>query len=139
MRIQKNINQPPAESISNLTQGRPLVAGPVIDEKVQKFLMALFKKDRHMSYKSASTAANVLLSKSEDLSLKNIKTILMSGHSIFQRLRFWRRVAATGKVEVPEGARKDAGPSIISDFLTLWKNITFRKPLFIVKSIFHSL
>ena len=44
MRIEKTLNQPPAERITNLTWGRPLMVGPVIDEKVQKFLMALFKK-----------------------------------------------------------------------------------------------
>ena len=44
MRIEKTLNQPPAEHINNLTWGRPLMVGPVIDEKVRKFLMALFKK-----------------------------------------------------------------------------------------------
>ena len=33
----------------------------------------------------------------------------MLGRSILQRLRFRRRVATTGKVEVPEGARKESG------------------------------
>ena len=33
----------------------------------------------------------------------------MRGRSILQRLGFQRRVATTGKVEVPEGARKEAG------------------------------
>ena len=109
MRIEKTVNQPPAERIINLTQGRPLMVGPVIDEKVQKFLMALFQKGGHISYGIASTTANVLLSRSEDLSLKNIKTTLMWGRSILQRLGFWRRVTTTGKVGVPEGARKEAG------------------------------
>ena len=44
VRIEKTLNQPPVERITNLTRGRPLMVGPVIDEKVQKFLMALFKK-----------------------------------------------------------------------------------------------
>ena len=44
MRIEKTLNQPPAERITNLTWGRPLMLGPVIDEEVRKFLMALFKK-----------------------------------------------------------------------------------------------
>ena len=54
------------------------MVGPVIDEKVRKFLMTLFKKGGHISYGIASTTANVLLSRSEDLSLKNIKTTLKS-------------------------------------------------------------
>ena len=44
MRIEKTLNQQPAERITNLTWGRPLMVRPVIDEKVPKFLMALFKK-----------------------------------------------------------------------------------------------
>ena len=82
---------------------------PVIDEKVRKFLKALFKKGGNISYGIVSTTANVLLSRSEDLSLKNIKTTPMWGRSIVQRVGFRRRVATTGKVEVPEGARKEAG------------------------------
>ena len=50
-----------------------------------------------------------LLSRSEDLSLKNIKTTPTWGRSILQRLGFRRRVATTGKVKFPEGARKEAG------------------------------
>ena len=83
--------------------------GPVIDEKVRRFLMGLFKKGGRISCGIASTNANVLLSRSEDLSLKNIKTTPMWGSSIPQRLGFWRRVATTGKVEVHEGARKESG------------------------------
>ena len=71
--------------------------------------MALFKKGGYISYGIASTTANVLLSRSEDLSLKNIKTIPIWGRSILERLGFRRRVATTGKVEVPKGARKEVG------------------------------
>ena len=88
VRVEKILNQSPAERIT--TRGRPLMVGPVIDEKVQKFLMALFKKGGHISYGIASTTADVLLSRSEDLFLKNIKTTLMWGHGIAQRLGFWR-------------------------------------------------
>ena len=109
VRIEKTLNQPPAECITNLTPDRPLVVGPFIDEKVQKFFMALFKKGGHISYRISSTTANVLLSISEDLSLENIKTKPMWGRNILQRLGFQRRVATARKVEVPEGARKEAG------------------------------
>ena len=71
--------------------------------------MALFNKGGHISYGIASTTANVSLSRNEDLPLKNIKTTPMWGRSILQRLGFRRRVATAGKVEVPEGARKEAG------------------------------
>ena len=34
-RIEKTLNQPPADRITNLTRGRPLMVGPVIDEKYE--------------------------------------------------------------------------------------------------------
>ena len=43
------------------------------------------------------------------MSLKNIKTTPMWGRSILQRLGFQRRAATAGKMEVPEGARNEAG------------------------------
>ena len=49
VRIEKTLNQPPAERITNLIRGRPLMVGSVVDEKVRKFLMALFKKGGHIS------------------------------------------------------------------------------------------
>ena len=72
--------------------------------------MAVFRKGGYISYGIASTTANVLLSRSEDLFLKSIKTTPVWGCGILQRLGFRRRVATTGRVEVPEGARKEAGP-----------------------------
>ena len=74
VRIEKTLNQPPDERITNLTRGRPLMVVSIIDEKVRKFLMALFKKGGHISYRLASTTANVLFSINKDLTLKNIKT-----------------------------------------------------------------
>ena len=103
---QVRIEKTPAQCIFNLIRSRTLAVGPVIDEKVPKFLMALFKKGGHIGYGIASTTANVLLCANEDLS---IKATPMWRRSIFQRLGFRRRVATTGNVEVPEGARKEAG------------------------------
>ena len=103
---QVRIEKTPAQCIFNLIRSRTLAVGPVIDEKVPKFLMALFKKGGHIGYGIASTTANVLLCTNEDLS---IKATPMWRRSIFQRLGFRRRVATTGNVEVPEGARKEAG------------------------------
>ena len=103
VRIEKTLNQLTAKRITNITRGRPLIVVPTIDEKVRKFLMALFRKGGHISYGTASTNANVLLSRSEDLSLKNIKTTPIWGRSILQKLGFRKRVATTRKVEDPEG------------------------------------
>ena len=38
VRMKKTLNQPPAECITKLTVGAPLMVGPVIDEKVWKLL-----------------------------------------------------------------------------------------------------
>ena len=75
VRIEKTLNQPPAERITNLTRGRLLIVGPVIDEKVRKFLMALFRKGEHISCGIVSTTANVFFNRSGELSFKNIKTL----------------------------------------------------------------
>ena len=132
MRIEKTLNQPPAEHITNFTWGRPLMVGPVIDEKVWKFLMALFKKCRHIRDGIASTTANVLLSRSKDLSLKTIKTTPMWGRSILQRLGLWRRVAATRKMKVSEGARTEAGLQHHSLIVKITENITFQSPFYLI-------
>ena len=34
VRIEKTLNQPPAERITNLSRGRPIMVGPLIDEKI---------------------------------------------------------------------------------------------------------
>ena len=49
VRIEKTLNQPSAEHITNLVRDTSLMVDPVIDEKVQKFLTALFKKDGDIS------------------------------------------------------------------------------------------
>ena len=43
------------------------------------------------------------------MSLKNIETISIWGCSILQILGFWRRIETIRKVELHEGARKEAG------------------------------
>ena len=49
VRIEKTWKQQPAERITNLTRGRPLKVGAVINEKVRKFFMTLFKKSGHIN------------------------------------------------------------------------------------------
>ena len=47
-------------------QKRPVMDGPVIDEKEQKFMLSLFKKEVHVSRSVAATTASVLLSRTDD-------------------------------------------------------------------------
>ena len=121
MSIEKTLNQASTDRIINLIRGKPLMIGPVVNEKVQNLLMALFNKGGHISYGIVSTTANVLLSRSEDLSLENIETTPMWGRSILQRLEFRRQIATIAKVKVPERAKKKKkkqGSSIIFELLT---------------------
>ena len=85
------------------------MVGPVIDEKVRKFMMALHIKGGHASRAIARTTAHVLLSRSDDLSLRYVVVTDMLGKSVLQRLGFRRRTATTSKVEVPASAKKEAG------------------------------
>ena len=95
------------------------MVGPVIDEKVRKFLMTLFKKGGHISYEIASTTPNVLLSRSEDLSLKNITTTLMWGRSILQNLDFEGELQQPEKWNSLKEQEKKQGSGIIFELLTL--------------------
>ena len=74
VRIEKTtLNQPPTERITNLTRGRPLMVGPVVDEKMRKFLMTLFKNSGHISYRITSTATNVCSAEVKICPLKTLK------------------------------------------------------------------
>ena len=92
---------------------------PVIDEKVWKFLMALFKKDGHISYGIASTTANVLLSRRKDLSLKNIETTPMWDVVSSKDLDFGRELQQPEKWKSLKEQEKKQGSSIIFELLTL--------------------
>ena len=113
------------------------MVGLATDEKVRKFLMTLFKKDGYISYGIASTTANVLFNRSEDLSAKTIKATAIWGRIILQRLGFLKRVATTRKVEIPEGTRKKVGLSIIFELLALQKNIAIQSPLCLTVNRHH--
>ena len=53
-------------------RGRTLVVGPIIDEKVSKFMVSLYKKGGHVSCSVAATTVMVLLNKTVDESVKNM-------------------------------------------------------------------
>ena len=48
------------------------MVGPIIDEKVRKFMVLLYKKGGHVNHSIAATAAMVLISKTNDKSVKNV-------------------------------------------------------------------
>ena len=69
-------------------------------------MMALHVKEGHVSRAIAKMTAQVLLSRSDNLSLKNVVVTDIWGKSILRRLGFMRRAATTSKVEVPIGEKK---------------------------------
>ena len=89
-------------------RGRPLMVGPIIDEKVRKFMVLLYKKGGHVSRSIAATTAMVLLSRTDDQSVKTV-VVTTWGKSLLQRIGFRRRAATTSKVEIPDSAKKEAG------------------------------
>ena len=100
---------PVEKKLELLRRGRPLMVGPIIDEKVKSFLTALFMKGGHISCRIAVSTALVLLSRSDDESLKNVVVTESWGRSFLSRIGFRRRAATTSKVEIPESTKKEAG------------------------------
>ena len=84
------------------------MVGPIIDEKVRKFMVSLYKKGGHVSRSIAATTAMVLLSRTDDQSVKTV-VVTTWGKSLLHRIGFRRRAATTSKVEIPDSAKKEAG------------------------------
>ena len=107
VRLEKNLNQPPAECTTNLNRGWPLMVGPAIDDKVQwHYLKAL---DMLVTELYQHPQMWKSLSRSENLSLKKTETAPMWGCNIIQRLEFRRRFETNGKVEVLKEVKKEVG------------------------------
>ena len=91
-------------------RGRPVMVGNLVEEKVRQFLMALHLKGGHVSYEIAATTAKVFISNSGIESIQNLNITGNNwGRSFLRRMGFKRRVVTTGKVRVPEGAKREAG------------------------------
>ena len=90
--------------MSVLPLGRPLLLG-----MVQRFLLSLRRTGGLVSSAVAISAAKALIARNPQYNLSHID--LDSSHwaqSLFRRMGFKKRMRTTGKVEIPEGARKEA-------------------------------
>ena len=85
------------------------MVGSLIDDQVRKFIFALYTKGGHVSRSIVATTAKVLLSRTQDESLKTLAVTNVWGKSFLKRMRFRRQAATTAKVEIPESAKKEAG------------------------------
>ena len=61
VKVAKACGRSPDRKLKTLICGRPLMVGPVINEKVGKFMVSLYKKGGHVSRSIAATTAMVLL------------------------------------------------------------------------------
>ena len=60
----------PERKLKTLMRGRPLMVGPIIDERVTKFMVSLYKKGDHVSRSITTTTTVVLLSRTDDKSVE---------------------------------------------------------------------
>ena len=98
----------PQKRIVAKKRGRPVLLRE-IDEMVQRFLEALRKKGGVVNAVVARSVAKALVKSSGK---KDLEVLDLDGRwwiqSLFRRMGFVRRAATTSKVEIPEGAKKEA-------------------------------
>ena len=108
MKLAEKRSRSPEKSIVNLQRGRPLLLGNDIDEKVRKYIMTLRYKGGQAAFSIAIAVAKTLIERGDNKSLKVLKFGKDWAQSLFRRMGFKKRAATTGKVVIPEGARKEA-------------------------------
>ena len=119
VKVAKACGRSPDWKLKTLMRERSLMVGPIIDEKLTKFMVSLYKKGGHVRRSIAATTAVVLLSRTDDESVQNVVVTTTWGKSLLQRIGFRRRAATTSKVEIRDSTKKGAGlqhhriPSIV--------------------------
>ena len=105
-KAQKN-NRDVNRNLSVLPSGRPLLLGS-LDQMVQRFLLSLHRTGGLVSSAVAISGAKALIARNPQYNLGHINLdSSLWAQSLFWRMGFKKRVRATGKVEIPEGARKE--------------------------------
>ena len=100
--------QSPKKTLRNKARGRPPLLGENIDTLTQKFLKATRYKGGVVNSTVAIATATALANRYPLLEKDNITLGRSWAQSIFRRMGFVRRRATTGKVEIPQGAQKEA-------------------------------
>lgn len=99
-------------------RGRPLLLGN-IDAMVQKFLKSTRSRGGVVNSSVAIAVADALVKRYPEYELEHIQFRNRSWtRSLFKRMNFVRRVGTTGKVEIPEGARKEAELTFTYDIVS---------------------
>ena len=106
-KAQKN-NRDVKKNLSVLPCGRPLLLDS-LDQVVQRFLLSLQRTGGLVSSAVAISTTKALIAQNPQYNLIHIN--LDSSYwvqSLFRRMGFKKGIRTTGKVEIPEGARKEA-------------------------------
>ena len=120
-REQRKNNRDVNKNLSVLPRGRPLPLGS-LDQMVQRFSHSLGRTEGLVSSAVAISAAKAFIVWNPEYNLSHIH--LDSSHwaqSLFRRMGFQKGMQTTGKVEIPEGARKEAELLYLRNIITIVK------------------
>ena len=118
MKAQKN-NRDVNRNLSVLPRGRQLLLGS-LDQMVQRFLLPLRRTGGLVSSAITISAAKALIVQNPQYNLSHID--LDSSYwvqSLFRRMGFKKQMQTMGKVEIPEGARKEAELLYLHNIVTI--------------------
>lgn len=105
--------------LPSMPRGRLLMLGS-LNEMVQKYLRAYRSRGGPVNSIIVVSVAKVLIARNPQLNLEQIDLDSSSwAKSLFKRMGFARRMKTTGKVEIPEGARKEAELSYLHNIVAL--------------------
>ena len=91
LNLQKTCRHHLKKKLKNLKRGRSLMVVSVIDEKVQNFMVLLYKKAGHISRSIAAATAIVLISRTDEKSVYNMFVTSTQGRSLLQTIGTWVR------------------------------------------------
>ena len=114
----KKEERDPRTELAVLPRGRPLLLGS-LDQMVQRFLLALRSRGGVVSSTIAIATAKALIARNPQQNLDHIELNSSWAQSLFRRMGFKRRMGTTGKVEIPEGARKEAELLYLHDIVSV--------------------
>ena len=114
----KKDKRDPKKELVPLPRGRPLLLDS-LDQMVQRCLLALRSQGGVVSRTIAIATARALIARNPQYNLGHVKIDSSWAQSLFRRMGFKRRMRTTGKVEIPEGARKEAELLYLHDIVSI--------------------
>ena len=130
VKVAKAWGRSPDKKLNNLMQGRSLMVGPAIDEKVRKF-MVYFIKSGNVGRSIAAATAMVLASRTDGESVNNLFVTSTWRRNLLQRIGLRRWAATAAKVKIPESPKKEAGLQHSWESISIVEKYTIPEPLVI--------